>query len=131
VARYAEFQAVWFNNQSSTGDFKQTEPLRTVLGIICQFTAFDLLSIPSHAFLGVRKQLYLAGISRHSTDLSFPFQTLTASQNIPARVQIGAVQCVRARISQFEDNWQTAAMRGRRSQWQHLDSRQYHLGCVT
>jgi hypothetical protein len=44
--------------------------------------------------------LYLAGISRRVTDLSFPLQTLTVSQNIPARVQIGAVECPRARISQ-------------------------------
>src|SRR4051812_20430118 len=48
-ARYGEFQAVWFNNQSSTGDFKQTELLRTVLGIISQFAAYDLLSIPTHS----------------------------------------------------------------------------------
>jgi hypothetical protein len=86
---------------SSTGDFKQTEQLRTVLGIICQFTAFNSLSIPSHAFLGVRKRLYLAGISRRLTGLSFSLQTLIASQNIPARAQIGAVKCERARIPQF------------------------------
>jgi hypothetical protein len=48
----------------------------------------------------VRKQLYLAGISSHSTDLSFPLQTLIASQSIPAKAQIGVVECPRARISQ-------------------------------
>jgi hypothetical protein len=43
------------------GDFKQPELLRTVLGIICQFAAFDLLSIPSHAFLGVRNSYIWQG----------------------------------------------------------------------
>jgi hypothetical protein len=36
---YGEFRDLWFNNQSSRDNFKQTGLLRIVLGIIWQFAA--------------------------------------------------------------------------------------------
>ncbi|KAJ7792706.1 hypothetical protein B0H14DRAFT_2623632 [Mycena olivaceomarginata] len=50
--QYGEFSDLWFHEQSSSGNFKQTAllMLRIVLGIICPFVAFNWLSISCHAF---------------------------------------------------------------------------------